>query len=73
VRPAPARLAEIGAREAADGIDRHRAPASQCLEAVPAERWGRGITALPEKLLSIPLARLPRGEPGSIAIDFIEE
>ena len=38
-----------------------------------AELWSRAMTALPERRLSIPAARLPQGDPGNIAIDFIEE
>jgi NADPH-dependent 2,4-dienoyl-CoA reductase/sulfur reductase-like enzyme len=35
--------------------------------------WSRRMTALPERRLSIPGSCLPRGEPGDIAIDVIEE
>jgi hypothetical protein len=37
------------------------------------ELWSRAMTALPERRLSIPASRLPRGEVGRIAVDFIEE
>ena len=37
------------------------------------ELWSRAMTALPERRLSIPVARLPRGEADKIAIDFIED
>jgi hypothetical protein len=36
------------------------------------EVWGRAMTALPERRLSIPISRLPQGEVDDIAVDFIE-
>jgi NADPH-dependent 2,4-dienoyl-CoA reductase/sulfur reductase-like enzyme len=37
------------------------------------ELWSRSMTALPERRLSVPVDRLPRGEVEDIAVDFIED
>ena len=37
------------------------------------ELWSRPMTALPERRLSLPVDRLPRGEVEDIAVDFIED
>jgi len=42
------------------------------LSASGRELWGRDMTTLPERRLSIPVSRLPQGEVDDIAVDFIE-
>jgi NADPH-dependent 2,4-dienoyl-CoA reductase/sulfur reductase-like enzyme len=37
------------------------------------ELWGRRMSALPERRLSLPVSLLPQGAAGSLAIDFQEE
>jgi hypothetical protein len=51
----------------------HRAKGTLRLLANGQELWSRRMTALPERRLSLPVDRLPRGEVEDIAVDFIED